>query len=103
MPIVIRVLASQGLLSLSWVRVLVWKIVMSIEIAKKLQVKQKGLDFTVKQGSTVAVEILVSMEVFIEFELKLSVELTTVDLQVSATVVFQQVFMLEVLRKVTKE
>ena len=76
---------------------------MSIEIAKKLQVKQKGLDFTVKQRSTVAVEILVSMEVFIELELKLSVELTTVELQVSATVVFQQVFMLEVLRKVTKD
>ena len=48
MPVVIRVLASQGLLSLSWVRVLVWKKVMSIEIAKQLQVKQKGLDFTVK-------------------------------------------------------
>ena len=76
---------------------------MSIEIAKKLQVKQKGLDFTVKQRSIVAVEILVSMEVIIELKLKLSVELTTVDLQVSATVVFQQVFMLEVLRKVTKE
>ena len=39
MPVVIRVLASQGLLSLYSVRVLVRKIVMSIEIAKKLQVK----------------------------------------------------------------
>ncbi len=48
MPVVIRVLESQGLLSLSSVRVLVRKIVMSNEIAKKLQVKQKGLDFTVK-------------------------------------------------------
>lgn len=75
----------------------------SIEIAKQLQVKQKGLDFTVKQRSTVAVENLVSMEVIIELKLKLSVELTTVDLQVSDTVVFQSVFMLEVLLEVLKE
>ena len=82
--------------------VLLGEKVMSIEIGKKLL---ERVDFTVKLRSIKAIEVLVSKEVFIELEVRVSVWATTVVLEVSVAMVFLQVLkgLQEVVQKVSKE